>query len=773
MTGLTTAQAEEKFRLGQFNRQSSSETRTIPQIIRKNLFTYFNLIYLVLTVLVILAGSYTSLTFLPAVILNTLIGTFQEISAKKTIDKLTLIHETSVTALRDGEQVQLPISQLVLGDVVLLHPGEQIPADAEVLDGQLYVNEALLTGEADEVRKDPGSELLSGSFAVAGECTAVLTRVGEDSFASRLIREARKQKGTGQSEMVRDINRIILFTGIAILPMSAALFMNSTLARAGFRDSVEDVVAVVVGMIPQGLTLLFSTALAISAARLARHKVLLHDMRSVETLARVDVLCVDKTGTITENTMSVKDFLLFDPPVGENHETSALLGGYLAALPDNNSTMLAMRDRFPSDTPLAWEERQPFTSRKRYSALKSGQREYRLGAPEVLLQGQVYEKYRGVVEEFMREGLRVLAFVCIEKEELSVLAFVTLENPIRKEASETFAHFREQGVKILVISGDNPAAVSHLALRAGIEGAEHFVNALELQDDEALNAALKENIVFGRTSPEQKKRIVELLQQQGLKVAMTGDGVNDILAMKQADCSVAMGTGSEAAMHASQVVLLDSSFSHMKTIVAEGRRDINNIVRSASLFLVKNLFSLFLGIFSIFVLEAYPLKPSQVSLISSFNIGLPGTLLALEANEERPEGKFLHKVLLRALPAAITDFVVIASMAMFGVIFGLSEDDVSVAATYLLAVVGFMILYRISQPLTRYRTGVFIGCIVGMAATAILFHDILSMSYLSLKCLLLLIVFAITTEPILRYLTQFFSWIERQFDKRKTEKIQE
>ena len=772
-TGLTTVEAEELYRSGKGNIPPVSNTRTIPQIIRKNLFTYFNLIYLVLTVMVIAAGSYKSLTFLPAVLANTLIGTIQEISAKRTIDRLTLMNEATVPTLRDGEEVEIPMSGLVLGDVVILRAGMQIPADARVLEGELYVNESLLTGEADEIEKQTGSELLSGSFAVGGECRAVLTRVGDEAYASRLIREARAIGGSGQSEMVRDINHIILFAGIAILPMGAALFLNSHLAGASFRDSIESVVAVVVGMIPQGLTLLFSTALAISAVRLARHKVLLHDMRSVETLARVDVLCVDKTGTITEETMTVKDFIAFYEEQENPVKTSALLGSYLSAMPDNNATMLALRDRFQSDNALNSEFVEPFSSKTKFSSLKTGEKEYRLGAPEILLKGSQLKKVEPMLNEYARAGLRVLAFVVIDNGRTHLLALVTLENTIRPDAEEAFSRFREQGVRILVISGDNPVTVSGLAQRVGIEGSEKYVSAVELKDDDALREALKTKNVFGRTTPDQKRSIVRLLKEQGYRVAMTGDGVNDILAMKEADCSIAMGTGSKAAMHAAQVVLLDSEFSRMKDIVAEGRRDINNIERSSTLFLVKNLFSLFLGIFSVFLLDAYPLKPTQVSLISSFNIGIPAGLLALERDERKPQGRFLEKVLFRALPAAITDFLVIASMAMFGEVFGLTTDDVSVAATYLLAIVGFMILVRISLPMSRYRAGVLAGCIIGLALSAALFSDLFFMNRLSLQCLLLLIVFAITTEPILRYLTMFFGWIERVMERRWEKKAVE
>lgn len=763
ITGLTSQQALEQSQQGNGNVQTLSDTKTVGQIVWKNLFTYFNLIYLILTILVIWAGSLKSLTFLPAVLINTLIGTIQEIGAKRTMDKLTILNRAKVITLRDGERVALSPEQLVLGDVILLRSGAQIPADARIIEGHLRVNEALLTGEADEIEKDADSALLSGSFVVSGEAYAVLTQVGDNAYASRLIQEAKKLSGKEQSEMVRDINRIILIAGIAILPIGAALFTQSYfLSGASFRDSIESMVAAVVGMIPQGLTLLCSAALALSAIKLARRKVLLHDMRSVETLARADVLCVDKTGTITENRMTVKDFIVIFEPDDTPVYVSSLLGAYLAAMPDTNATMQALRERFKEKSELVFETITPFSSKRKFSSATAGRKEYRLGAPDILLEGSLFEKYEPLLHEYEQQGLRVLAFVCRSRESVQVLGFITLENPIREDAMETFAYFKEQGVRILVISGDNPVTVSHLAERVGIDGAEHYVNMTQVEDNETLCGAVKEKTVFGRASPEQKKFIVEELKRQGHTVAMTGDGVNDILAMKGADCSIAMGSGSDAAMQAAQVVLLDSSFSRMKKIVSEGRRDINNIERSATLFLVKNIFSLLLGIFSVFMLSAYPLKPSQISLISSFNIGIPATLLALEKNEKRQEGRFIKKVLFRAMPAATTDFVVIASMAKFGEVFGISTEDISVAATYLLVIVGFMILIQISRPLNLYRGCVMTGCALGLAATGIAFSELFSLSRLSYKCALLLIIFAITTEPILRYLTKLSSWIEKK-----------
>lgn len=773
MTGLTSEQVNEQIRLGHINIQADTDTTTVRDIVKQNVLTYFNLIYLILSILVIIAGSLKSLTFLPAVIINTLIGTVQEIYAKHTLDKLSVLNQSRYQVLRDGEIKDIASDQLVLGDIIFLKSGLQIPADARVVQGMINVNEALLTGEEDEIGKTEGSNLMSGSFVVNGECYAELTQVGEDSYASKLVLKARQLSKGKDSEMVGDINRIILIAGISIIPIGIALFVRSFVFTGNsFHDSILSMVAAVVGMVPQGLYLLFSAALALSAARLAGHGVLLHDMRSVETLARVDVFCVDKTGTITENRMHVTDVFITDEAGRSANKIPAIIGAYVAAMPDDNSTMEALREKFDKQCKMNITDVTPFSSKYKYSSLRTDKAEYRLGAPDILLSREIYAKYEETLHSYEEQGLRAMTFIRISGGVTSVLAIIALENPIREDAAETFAYFKEQGVRIIVISGDNPLTVSRLASRVGIEGAENYVNSSELRTAEQLIEAINTKTVFGRTTPDQKKRIVSALKKQGHKVAMTGDGVNDILAMKSADCSISMGTGSDAAKQASQIVLLESEFSRMKEIVSEGRKDINNIERSATLFLVKNIFSLLLGLFAIFMLTSYPLKPSQISLINGFNIGIPAALLALEPNDKRQKGRFIRNVLFRSMPAAITAFAVIAAMAKFGEIFRLPEDDISVAATYLLAIVTYMILIQIARPLNVFRGAVLVICPIGLVFLGRTFPGIFSLTPLSIKAIMLLVVFALLTEPLLRYLTGIFARASEHKARRKRRKQQ-
>ncbi|WP_130838413.1 HAD-IC family P-type ATPase [Lachnoclostridium sp. Marseille-P6806] len=767
--GLTEAEAAERRRNGLSNRQPDSSAKSVKDIVKENILTYFNGIFLLLTVLLIAAGSFRSLTFLPVIILNTVIGIVQEIHAKKVLDELSVISEARALVLREGQEYELPIEKLVQGDVIRLRAGNQIPADARVIGGRAAVNESLLTGEADEIEKTPAPEhceLRSGSFVVSGDCYARLTRVGADSYIAQLAARAKEMPAGEQSEMIRAINRLIIVAGILIIPIGVTLFVQSyVIQESSFRDSVVSMVAAVIGMIPEGLYLLVSVALALSAVRLAQSRVVLHDMRSIETLTRVDVLCVDKTGTITSDEMFVTDCV-----AGEDSDPAALadyerlLGGYLDILPDNNITMAALRAFFRERSDLEVRDFLPFSSKNKYSELQARDGVYRLGAPECVLDRETLARSEEITDYYARKGERVLVFARNGDGggRFSPLLFVALRNGLRPGVEKTFRYFRDQGVAVKVISGDNPLTVARIAQSAGVPGAERYVDCSVLAEERQLAAAARKFTVFGRVRPEQKKQLVQALQKQGHTVAMTGDGVNDILAMKEADCSIAMGSGSDAARQAAQVVLLDSDFTRMQNIVYEGRRDINNISRSATLFLVKNIFSLLLSLFSIVNLLEYPLQPTQISLVSMFNIGVPAFFLALESNQKRQKPHFLRRILLKAMPAALTDFFIIAAMVIFAQIFEVPAEDVSVAATFLLAIVGFMILIRISSPLNRFRRLVIGGCIAGMILAARLFSALFAIRYISLRCVLLFVLFAIATEPFMRYLTRFFRWLERK-----------
>lgn len=761
-TGLTAQQVQEHRMHGWTNQPVDPPSKTTKEIIQENVFTYFNLIFLVLAVLLCLVGSFRDLTFLPVIVLNTLIGIIQETRAKKVLDNLTMLNAPHAMVIRDGKKSQINAEDLVIDDIVIFEAGNQVCADAEVCAGEVQVNESLLTGESDEITKRKGDQLMSGSFIVSGQCHARLDKVGADSYISRLTLEAKAMQNTEQSEMIRSLDKLVKWVGVAIIPIGIILFIQAFVFQGeGFRSSVTSMIAAVIGMIPEGLYLLASVALAVSSIRLAQKKVLLHDMKCIETLARVNVLCVDKTGTITENTMEVQDVIpTKEYEEGELRPLSELLGDFTAAQSSDNITMEAMKRYFKIASGKKAVAKTGFSSASKYSSVTFEEASYVLGAPEFVLKEQ-YENYEEAISAHASKGARVLVFGTAKeepdgkplKEAVTPLAYVLLANPIRQEAKETFTYFAEQGVEVKVISGDNPLTVSEVAKEAGIAGAERYVDASTLHTEEEMRAAVLNNAVFGRVTPNQKRKFVQILKEEGKTVAMTGDGVNDVLALKDADCSIAMASGSDAAAQASQLVLLESDFSCMPEVVLEGRRVVNNIQRSASLFLVKNIFSFLLSLVSFVFMFTYPLEPSQISLISMFTIGVPAFFLALEPNKNIIKGHFLTNVFLKALPAALTDVLAVGALVIFGRTFGVSSADISTAATMLLSIVGFMILYTISAPMNVLRDVILGGCIVGLLFCSIFLNDLFAITGMTTKCVMLFVVFAIATEPVLRYLT--------------------
>lgn len=761
-TGLTAQQVQEHRMHGWTNQPVDPPSKTTKEIIQENVFTYFNLIFLVLAVLLCLVGSFRDLTFLPVIVLNTLIGIIQETRAKKVLDNLTMLNAPHAMVIRDGKKSQINAEDLVVDDIVIFEAGNQVCADAEVCAGEVQVNESLLTGESDEITKRKGDQLMSGSFIVSGQCHARLDKVGADSYISRLTLEAKAMQNTEQSEMIRSLDKLVKWVGVAIIPIGIILFIQAFVFQGeGFRSSVTSMIAAVIGMIPEGLYLLASVALAVSSIRLAQKKVLLHDMKCIETLARVNVLCVDKTGTITENTMEVQDVIpTKEYEEGKLRPLSELLGDFTAAQSSDNITMEAMKRYFKIASGKKAVAKTGFSSASKYSSVTFEEASYVLGAPEFVLKEQ-YENYEEAISAHASKGARVLVFGTAKeepdgkplKEAVTPLAYVLLANPIRQEVKETFTYFAEQGVEVKVISGDNPLTVSEVAKEAGIAGAERYVDASTLHTEEEMRAAVLNNAVFGRVTPNQKRKFVQILKEEEKTVAMTGDGVNDVLALKDADCSIAMASGSDAAAQASQLVLLESDFSCMPEVVLEGRRVVNNIQRSASLFLVKNIFSFLLSLVSFVFMFTYPLEPSQISLISMFTIGVPAFFLALEPNKNIIKGHFLTNVFLKALPAALTDVLAVGALVIFGRTFGVSSADISTAATMLLSIVGFMILYTISAPMNVLRGVILGGCIVGLLFCSIFLNDLFAITGMTTKCVMLFVVFAIATEPVLRYLT--------------------
>lgn len=811
--GLTSEEVRERIDNGLTNHTDISTQKTVGQIVKSNLLTYFNLIFLILTVLLCIVGSFRNLTFLPVIIGNTVIGIFQELRAKKTLDKMSMLNAPHSIVVRDGEQQQIQSEELVKDDIIILSAGNQICADATVLSGSISVNEALLTGESDEIKKKSGDGLMSGSFVVSGQCYAKLDKVGNESYISQLTAQAKAMGDGEQSEMIRYINKLVKWVGIIIIPVGIILFCQAYIMNGEtFKKSVVSMVAAVLGMIPEGLYLLTTVALALSTIRLAKKQVLLHDMKSIETLARVDVLCVDKTGTITEPGMQVTELVISGRCGDAEMDKRAfahLLADYSAVIEDNNATMEAIR-AYVAKNEIEKGSRtllktQPFTSANKYSKVSFVEGDYMLGAPEFIMKDR-YGDISEEIEEYQSKGYRVLlmaeqsgssAMADTENAAdtdksgrqtpgvkgaadmassragmVSPIGYIVLSNPIRENAESTFTYFKEQGVAIKVISGDNPATVSEVAKRAGIDRAENYVDASTLASEKDITEAVDKYTVFGRVTPKQKQLIVRALQKQKHTVAMTGDGVNDILAMKDADCSIAMASGSEAAAQAAQTVLLDSDFGRMPYVVFEGRQVVNNIQRSASLFLVKNIFSLLMAIFSAVFAITYPLEPSQISLISMFTIGLPGFLLALEPNRNRIEGNFMANVMLKALPAGLTDVLSVGALVICGQVFNLPSEDIATAGTMLLAVVGFMIIIKISHPFNKMKYGVLLINIIGLLFCGLFLGRLFAIESISNICFLLMVVFAFAAESMFRYLTLFVEKLSSFFgDEKNRRKI--
>lgn len=776
LKGLTSFEVEERIRQGKINKNIDETDRPVWEIVKRNTFTFFNLIFAVIAILISLVQAWNQLIFLPIIIINTIVGIYQEIKAKRYLDQMTLLHAPQSTVIRNGQQEKIASDDLVEEDIIILKTGNQIVADARIVEGSIFVNESLLTGEADEIEKNIDDKLLSGSFVVSGEAKVILEKVGKDSYISKLTEQAKLVDHGEDSEMLRALNKLLKWVSFIILPIAVILFtQNYFVNHNTLQTSVVAMVAAVIGMIPEGLYLLTTIALTLSSVKLARNQVLLHNMKSIESLARVDVLCVDKTGTITEPRMSVEQVFVSPSSNISEAKFMSLLSDYISANTDDNDTMKAIREFMLAKGDLqnqmtGVKKIIPFSSKVKYSAVCFENESYLLGAPEIVL-GKTYEKISSEINHLLEEGFRVLVLAGTKEKNYDqlnlgayALGYVVLANPIRENAKSTFNYFAEQGVNIKVISGDNPQTVSAVAKRAGITGAERFIDANLLKTKEDLDQAVESYTVFGRVTPDQKRRLVQALKRKDHTVAMTGDGVNDILAMKSADCSIAMASGSDAATQVAQVVLLDSDFGHMTQVVTEGRRVVNNVQRSAILFLVKNLFSIILAIISAIFVFTYPLQASQLSLISLFTIGIPGFLLSLEENDKRIEKDFIKNVILKALPASLTEITAVLGVVIAGAAFKLTASEISTSAVILLAVVGFMILTKISAPLNRFKMGIIIFNIVGIIISGFMFNSLFSISKISLDSFVLVALLSLFSESLFR---NFDSLLKKFFQIRK------
>ncbi len=703
-TGLTHAQVQQLVAQGQGNVTTANPGKTGREIVLSHVLTFFNLVFIVLAVVLALCGSSVkNMTFLIVVVINTVLGCVQQLRAKSAVDQLTLVAAQRLPVLRQGSWENVRSDLLVLGDIVRFSAGDQICADGLLRSGTMQVNEALITGEADPVVKQPGDNLLSGSFVLSGSGQAQLTAVGDRSFAARLSREAKADPKAAKSEMMSSLDKLICFVGIGLIPIGILLFCHQYFRlEMGLRSGAEATVAALVGMIPEGLYLLTSVAMAASSLKLSQKRVLVQDMNCIETLARVDVLCVDKTGTITQPEMALEQVIpLTDAPVED------ILGALYGAVPPENDTARAIAESYPHDPHWECANYLSFTSQSKCCGGQfPGHGTYLSGAPEVLLGRELLR-----VQEYIREGYRVLLLARYDgvltntpdSTLVQPLALLLLRNPIRPDAPEIFRYFASQGVNIKVISGDNPQTVSRVAQQAGIPGGETYIDAATLHTPQDYARAVQTCTVFGRVTPEQKKSIIRALKEAGHTVAMTGDGVNDVLAMKVADCGIAMASGAQAASQMAQMVLLDSNFSAMPAIVGEGRRVINNIQRAATLFLVKNILSLGLALLTMATGLAYPFAPFHLTLISALTIGTPAFFLAMEPNYQRVRGKFLPNVLRQALPGGLTNIAVVLMAQLFMENFQIPMSDVRSVCTAILAFVGMLVLYKVCRPFDLFR----------------------------------------------------------------------
>lgn len=722
-TGLSRDEVQARLRAGQSNEMPGNKDGGVGTILRRNLFTLFNLLNVVMALALIFVGSYRNLLFMGVVVSNALIGTVQELRAKRTHDRLVLLGEGKVTAIREGEEQLLPPPQLVKDDVVILSRGDQVPADAVMLEGSALLDESLLTGESESVEKGAGSELYSGSFVKSGRLVARLTAVGAESYAGKLQLSARKVKH-GKSRLMGDLQKLIRVVTIILLPVGALLFWKQySVLQLGLQDSVTKTVASVLGMIPEGLMLLTSVALAAGVVTLGRKDTLVNELYGIETLARTDVICMDKTGTLTGGSMALEEILPADGVTEE--QVRQRLCALLSALPSDSPTNAALAAAVGNNSDLGALEVIPFASERKWSAARfAGLGTVLMGAPERLLIGAWLEKAQAEAAK----GLRVLALMggeswpdgdSLRPEGLEPLALITLSDALRPQVEETIRYFDGQDVRLLVISGDSPVTVARVAADAGLPDAEKAVDLSAVEGDKDYTALSRAYTVFGRVSPEDKCGLVRALQKDGHSVAMIGDGVNDIPALKAADCSIAMAGGSDAASRVAQITLMGGGFEAMPQILLEGRRVINNITRAASLFLVKNIFSLLLSLAMLALPFAYPFAPIQLTLISTLTVGFPSFVLALQPNRERVRGSFLKNVITRALPGGLCVSVLSVAIMLLSRPLGYGEEVCATLCTLAGAVSGLFTLYLTCRPLDGIRA-VLLALVTAAMALAVL-----------------------------------------------------
>ena len=768
--GLTSEQVAERVEAGMINTASTVKTKSIKRIFIDNICTLFNLINVILFVALLLVGSFKNLLFIGVVLFNTVIGIVQEIRSKKSVDGLTILTESKLNVLRDGKTVLLSKDQLVIDDIIILSRGNQVPADCIVVQGNCKANESLLTGESDLIEKNEGDELLSGSFISAGGCYCQVNRVGENSYAAKINNEAKYIK-KNNSQILRSFKFIINLCTAIIFPIGALLFVsNYFIHHQSFYDTVVSTVGALVGMIPGGMILLTSTVLAVSVIRLSRKQVLVNEMYCIETLARVDVVCLDKTGTLTAESMDVTEVIRFS---GTDDEIKTALSSVVAASEEINATLQAVSDYASGAPAVQCENFVPFASETKWSGGNfEGGKTYIIGAAEFVFSDK--EKYREVYDAInnVRETVRILVLGCSENKvesgklpgDLRPMALILIKDKLRDNVCETVNYFKEQGVTLKVISGDSVKTVQNIALDTGIAGAENAIDMTTVTTDEQLYEAAERCNVFGRVTPAQKKKLVIALKDHGHKVAMTGDGVNDVLALKEADCSVAMASGSEAARNVSQLVLVNNDFASMPEVVAEGRRTINNVERSSSLYLVKTIYSIALALFFMFSRLTYPFQPLQLSLIGALTVGFPSFVLALQPNKSIVRGNFTFNIIARAAPAAICVVLNVILTAALNRVTGISQAELSTIAVYITSFICLMLIVRLSIPFNALRGTMLALSVAGLGIAFVFFSKLFMLACLGQNAMIMFCIFSAATLVLFNVL---YNIADKMIEKNK------
>lgn len=752
IVGLSKDEVKERKLKGLVNYDTTAPSKSVKQILFENTFTLFNFINIILAILIILVGSYRNLLFLGVVICNTLISSVQEIRAKKTVDKLSIIASSKAKVIRDGIKKEIHINEVVIDDIIIYELGNQIIADSKIIEGSCEVNESFITGESKTIYKKQGDMLLSGSFIVSGFVYSKVIHVGMDNYTSIISHDAKMMNKEVNSQIMKSLNRIVKYISITLIPIGILLLLKQfSLPSNTTQNAVVSVVAALIGMIPEGLILLVSTVLAISVLKLSKYNVLVQDLYSIETLARVDTLCLDKTGTITEGKMHIYDVVLAGSHKME--EIDSMMEALSANLNDNNPTFIAINEKYGNNSPLKAIKTIPFSSEKKCSSVIFDDYSITIGAPEFILK-EKEDEYKDKINELSEEN-RVLALIKTKDKKIDVLGFILIRDKIKDDAKDTLSFFMDNDVELKIISGDNPNTVSSVAKSVGIK-IKGVYDARCINENTDINNIVEENNIFGRVKPEEKRLLIRALKNNGHVVAMTGDGVNDVLALKESDCGIAMNSLSDAARNVSELVLLDSNFEAMPKIVKEGRQSINNIERSATLFLSKTIYASLLAILFLFINYSYPFWPIQMTLINSLTIGIPAFILALEKNNERVKGKFLINVISKSIPSGITTVINILLLVFLSNIFNISEGQISTCAVIITGYTAILLIYRISKPLNLLRKALLFSLIFifSLALITPIGREVFYLEFLSPNSLLILL-------PLMYLSTRLFVFLSR------------